>query len=220
METDRRDAAILARLHRATELTEVSVPDAAHEASENESRETISSTVLSRSAFHARRPVQRGAESLGEPYGIVIGPEVHEDDPWLLGEHVAVNRRHVDTVGAQRAHDVVDLGADEDEIAGDRRLAATGRLKVDGRRATHGGHPDHHSFLGDGIAARDVELIDPAVGRTLDTDDLVELGGVEIDGRRRSWRRRKRERRLADGQSTADGLGPFFTGSPCPPTCM
>jgi transposase len=38
METDRRDAAILARLHRAGELTEVSVPDAAHEAFENGSR--------------------------------------------------------------------------------------------------------------------------------------------------------------------------------------
>jgi hypothetical protein len=32
IKTDRRDAAMLARLHRAAELTEVWVPDAAHEA--------------------------------------------------------------------------------------------------------------------------------------------------------------------------------------------
>jgi hypothetical protein len=38
---DRRDAAILAILRRAGEFTEVSVSDAAHEASENGSREAI-----------------------------------------------------------------------------------------------------------------------------------------------------------------------------------
>ena len=38
VKTDRRDAASLARLHRAGELTAVWVPDAAHEAMRDEAR--------------------------------------------------------------------------------------------------------------------------------------------------------------------------------------
>src|SRR5262245_31438915 len=56
-----------------------------------------------RSALRARRLVEHGAQSLGKLHGVVIGPEVQEEEePRLLGEHVAVDRRHLDTVRAQR----------------------------------------------------------------------------------------------------------------------
>jgi hypothetical protein len=38
-----------------------------------------------------------------------------------------------------------------------------------------------HSAFGDRIAARHAELIDAAVRLPLGADDLIELGGVEID---------------------------------------
>src|SRR5215510_2602454 len=55
-----------------------------------------------RSALCARRLVERGAQPLGELHGVIIGPEVHEEQPRLLVEHVAVHRRHFDAVRAQR----------------------------------------------------------------------------------------------------------------------
>src|SRR5262249_27259528 len=54
-----------------------------------------------RSALRARRLVDCDAQSLGKLYGVVIGPEVHEEQPRLLVEHVAVDRRHLDAVRAQ-----------------------------------------------------------------------------------------------------------------------
>ena len=46
-------------------------------------------------------------------------------------EHVAVQRRHLDAVLAQRLDHRVDLIRRQHEVAGDRRLAAAGRLEVD-----------------------------------------------------------------------------------------
>ena len=55
-----------------------------------------------------------------------------EDDSRLFGQHVAVDRRDVDAVGTQCAYHVRDFRAYEGEVAGDRCLAAAGRLEVDG----------------------------------------------------------------------------------------
>jgi hypothetical protein len=46
------------------------------------------------------------------------------------------------------------------------------------------GRRELHSVLGDGIAAGHRELVDAAIGLAFDADDLIELGGVEIDRRR------------------------------------
>jgi hypothetical protein len=57
------------------------------------------------SALRACGLVQRGSKCLGQLYRVVIGPEMHEADPRLLGKHVVVDRRHIGTIGAQRADD-------------------------------------------------------------------------------------------------------------------
>ena len=100
------------------------------------------------SALRARGLVECGAQSLGELDGVVIGPEVHEDEPRLLGEHVAVHRGHLDAVLPQRLDHRVDLLAGEHEVPGDGGLAAAGRLEADGRcHACGAGRRELHPVL-------------------------------------------------------------------------
>jgi hypothetical protein len=47
--------------------------------------------------------VQRGPESSGHLGRIVIGPEMHEEQPRLLRQHVAVKRRYLNPVIARSA---------------------------------------------------------------------------------------------------------------------
>src|SRR5258708_5019364 len=53
--------------------------------------------------------VERGAQALGELDGVVIGPEVHEDQARLLGQHVAVDRGDLDAIRAQGLDHGIDL---------------------------------------------------------------------------------------------------------------
>src|SRR3954454_23727606 len=48
-------------------------------------------------------PVERGLEPLGEPAGLAHAPEVHEEQPRLVVEHVVVDRRDLDPVLPQGA---------------------------------------------------------------------------------------------------------------------
>src|SRR5439155_13903664 len=108
-----------------------------------------------------------------------------EEQPRLLVQHVAMNGRHLDAVRPQGIDNGVHLTAGKNKIPGDRRLAAAGRLKVDCCRDTHRPHGGNlHSALGDWVAAWDAKLINATVGLAFDTNDLVELRGVEID---RGW---------------------------------
>ena len=133
---------------------------------------------------------------------------MHEEQPRLLVEHVAVERRHLDPVRALRLDHGIDLFFGEHEVAGDGGLAAAGGLEADcGGHAQRAGRHQLHSALGDRIAARHAELIDAAVGLPLHADDLIELGGVEIDRGLRGWRRWGRQRSLARRQAGADGGG-------------
>ena len=50
------------------------------------------------SPFGARGPVEGCANSFGQFYGVVIGPEMHEEQARLLGEHVAVDGSDLDAV--------------------------------------------------------------------------------------------------------------------------
>src|SRR6185369_9558224 len=52
------------------------------------------------------------------------GPEVHEEEARRLGEHVGVERGDRDAVRAELAEDRIDLGGQEDEVAGRRHLVA------------------------------------------------------------------------------------------------
>src|SRR5262249_27662180 len=53
--------------------------------------------------------IKRGPQALGELQGVVVSPEVHEDQPRLLGQHVAMDRGDLDATGAQRLDDRIDL---------------------------------------------------------------------------------------------------------------
>src|SRR5215471_15907806 len=129
------------------------------------------------SALRARRLVDCGAQSLGELYGVVIGPEVHEEQPRLLVEHVAVDRRHLDAIRAQRVDHWIDLVCGQHEVAGDGGLAAAGGLEADPSGHARGpGGGKLRSALAHRIAPRHAELIDAAGGLTLNADDLIELG--------------------------------------------
>ena len=73
---------------------------------------------------------------------------MHEEQPRLFVEHVAVDRRDIDAIGAQRPDHRIDFVARQYEVAGDRRLAAAGRLEVDGLRHPHrADRSDLHSAL-------------------------------------------------------------------------
>ena len=50
------------------------------------------------SPFGACGPVERRANSLGQFYGVVIGPEMHEEQARLVGEHVAMDGSDLDAV--------------------------------------------------------------------------------------------------------------------------
>ena len=72
--------------------------------------------------------------------------------------------------------------------------------------------------FGNRIAARHAKLIDAAVGRSLDTDNLIKLCGVEIDRRLGPGRSRRRERCLAalQGVYLPAGYGvSALTGADC-----
>ena len=79
-----------------------------------------------------------------------------------------------------------------------------GRLEADGRGHAGGARRSElHSVLGDGIAAGHRELVDAAIGLAFDADDLIELGGVEVDRRRAGRRGRRGQWRLALRQRRA-----------------
>src|ERR1700736_1761142 len=97
-------------------------------------REQRVSTLLPCSALRACGLVESSAQPAGKLQRVVIGPEMHEEQPRLLVEHVAVERRHLDAVRAQGLNNGIHFLPGQHEIAGDRGLAGTGRLKAYGGR--------------------------------------------------------------------------------------
>src|SRR5262249_35061936 len=115
----------------------------------------------------ARRLIQRLAQPLRQLQGVVVRPEVHEEQPGLLGQHVAVDRRDLDPVRPQGLDHRVDLLANEHEVARDRSLAAAARLEVDsGGDTAWPWRNKRYSMLGNGIAPRYRKLENPAIRLT------------------------------------------------------
>src|SRR4051794_37135768 len=75
-------------------------------------------------ALSACRLVDGGAQSLGKLQCIVVGPEMQEEQPRLLVQHVAVDRGHVDAVRPQGLNNGIDFVIGQNEVAGDGSLAA------------------------------------------------------------------------------------------------
>src|SRR5262249_29734891 len=117
---------------------------------------------------------------------------------------MTVKSRHLDAIGSQRLDDWIDLVASQHKVAGDRGLSAAGGLKAKRRRHTQRADwCDHHSAFGDWVTPRHGKLIDAAISLALDTNDLVKLRSIEINGRRAS-RGRSLQRCLARRQGRAD----------------
>src|SRR5260370_34771581 len=142
--------------------------------------EISGATAPKRSALGDGGLVECRPNALGELHRIVVRPEMHEEHSRLLVEHVTMDRGDLDVTRPQGADQRVDLVGRHHELAGDRRLALAGRLEIDGIRRSHRCR-NIHSALGDRVAARHAELIDPAGGFALDPQDLVELRGRKID---------------------------------------
>src|SRR5689334_25413056 len=94
-----------------------------------------------------------------------------------------VDRRNLDPMVAQRLQDRVYFLRDQHKIAGDRRLATAGRLKIDRISRTHRRRNIHIAVF-DRFRARDAELINTAAVRALGTErGYLELGRVTGDPR-------------------------------------
>src|SRR4051812_2786295 len=131
--------------------------------------------LVGASAPGACRLVERRPQSPRQLQRVVMRPKMHEDQPRLLGQHVAMDRSDLDAVVAQRLDDRVHFVAGKDEITGDGGLPAASRLEVDGGGYAHGPRgTDLHPSLLNGVAPRNPELIRAAIGLPLAADDLVE----------------------------------------------
>src|SRR5882757_7594903 len=108
---------------------------------------------------------------------------MQEKQPWLLVQHVAMDRRDIDAVRPQGLDHGIYFVACQNKITGDSSFAATGRLEVDGDSHAHRSNRSNlHSAFHHWVASRHIELIDAAVGLSFDADKLVELRGIEVDG--------------------------------------
>ncbi len=158
-----------------------------------------------RSAFGDIHLVERRAQPLRQFGRVIIRPEMHEERPRLVVEHVIVDSRYLDAVFPQRLQHRVHFRAQQNEIAGDGRLAAARRLKVDGNAGAHG-RRNSHAGVADDIRPRDGELIDATGGRALLAQDLFQLRRIDV--RRRSSGSSggcRAERRLAGAESLMEG---------------
>jgi len=90
IKTDRRDAAMLARLHRAGELTAVWVPDIAHEAIRDLVRARLAAV---RSLRHARQQLSGFLLRYGHHYNRSAWTQMHRR--WLSGLSFAEEAHHI-----------------------------------------------------------------------------------------------------------------------------
>src|SRR6266516_64287 len=74
--------------------------------------------------------VQRRANAACQFQRIIVGPEVHEEQPRRLRQHVTVQGGNRDAVFVERLYDGVHFTRSKHEVAGDSCAALAGRLKV------------------------------------------------------------------------------------------
>src|SRR5262245_5959617 len=97
--------------------------------------------------------VERRAQALRQLQGIIVGPEMAEEQTWLLVQHVAVQGGYLDPVTSQGLDDGVDLVGRQNEVAGDRRFTAARRLEADRFSDSHGtARGELHAAFTDWIA--------------------------------------------------------------------
>src|SRR5262249_58012040 len=92
---------------------------------------TTASRVQTSSLLLPIHFVESRPKAFGELQCIVVRPEVHEQEPRLLVEHVAVQRGDLDAVVSQRLHHGVHFRSYQHIVAGDGRPAAPPWFAVD-----------------------------------------------------------------------------------------
>ncbi len=127
--------------------------------------------------------VERSTQASGELHGIVIRPEVDEEAPRLVVEHMIVDRSDLDTIAPQRLQERDDFACERDEIAGDRGLSGASRLDVYGDRRTHRAG-DNDSVRLDFIGARHAEGVDTAVVAPFEPERVIDRRRIEAEIRR------------------------------------
>src|SRR5262249_60887648 len=120
-------------------------------------------------------------------------------------EDRARNCAPLERCAVERGDARVPPAASNHEVAGNRRLAATGTLEVDHGAGSHGGW-EWHAILDDRVLAGNGELIDTAIDLTIHANRTVQGSRVEVNrcclGGRRS---RRTKGRLALAKRGADG---------------
>ena len=74
-------------------------------------------------SFRGIRLAQSAAQSASELQGIIICPKVHEEQMRRIVKHVTVQGGHSDPVRAQSGDDRIDLGGQQNKVAGNCRAA-------------------------------------------------------------------------------------------------
>ena len=82
--------------------------------------------------------IKRRTKPFGKRLWLVFFPEVHEEKPRLLGEHVIMQSRDTETERLERTQHRVDLGGKHHEISIRDGAPALDRLKAQGNRRPHG----------------------------------------------------------------------------------
>src|SRR5215208_5954982 len=72
--------------------------------------------------------VERSTQASRELHGVVVRPEVHEEEPGLFSQHMTVQRGDLNAVLPQCTNDRIHLARTHDEVPGDRGSAATSGL--------------------------------------------------------------------------------------------
>src|SRR5919199_2494326 len=149
-----------------------------------------------RSPFLCAGLIQGSAQALGELGGIIIAPEVQEEEPRFLGEGMAVQGSDVDAMLLEGLTHPRHFPPQQHKVAGGGRLAPFGCLEVD-----RGGHPNggwqHHPMIRDLLSTGETELVDAPIGLALGTKGLIELAGIKANLRWLGTSRWCRQRRLA-----------------------
>src|SRR5579859_404484 len=117
-------------------------------------------------------------ESGCELYRVIIGPKVHKEQPWLLGQHVTVECCHLDSIVREGLDDFVDLTAQEHKISRDGCFSSACGLKIDGGGHAHRGR-HRHSGIGDLLGAWNAELQNSSIHFAGPVESLLDAFLVE-----------------------------------------
>src|SRR5215469_9585955 len=92
---------------------------------------------VSKRVFDICHFVQTPAQPFRKLDGVVVGPEMHKEQPRLLIEHVAVQSSYLDAGGTERLDDRINFACHHHEIARDRGFATASRLETNSSRQPH-----------------------------------------------------------------------------------